>query len=191
MPPRTGPYHIQGIGSFDDLFRLYHTSLVGYAYSYLHNREDAEDIVQEVFIRIWSKAEEIRANGNLNSLLFIITRNLCISTLRSKIHKDAQHFQKQNPVDLQLKIDLVALEHSILETIEFEELQEQIDHILDTLPEDHRRFFLMNRNEGIQYADIARDAGISVKTVEKKMSTTLRILRHKLKDFQLFTFLLP
>ncbi len=182
---------MKDIGSFEDLFRIYHTPLLGYANSYLRNWEDAEDIVQEVFIRIWDKMQEMREDGNLGSLLFVATKNKCISLLRNKLHKDTLSLQEQLPDELQRKIDLVALEYSALETMEFEELLQQYKQILATLPEDHRRFFLQNRNEGLQYADIARNAGISVKTVEKKMSATLRILRQKLKDYQLLTFFLP
>lgn len=77
-------------------------------------------------------------------LLFVATKNKCISLLRNKLHKDTLSLQEQLPDELQRKIDLVALEYSTLETIEFEELLQQYEQVLATLPEDHRRFFLQN-----------------------------------------------
>lgn len=185
---KSAPHTISNAGAFNELFHLYHDPLVGYAASYLRNREDAEDVVQDVFVRIWDMRQEICPDKSLKSLLFTATKNQCISLLRSRIHRDAQELHKIHPADLQLKIDLIALEYSTLETIEFEDLQGQISAILASLPEDHRRFFLMNREEGMQYTDIAKSAGISVKTVEKKMSATLRIFRHKLKEYNFLLF---
>lgn len=175
-------------GTFNELFSLYRTPLLGYAFSYLKSREDAEDVVQDVFVRIWDMIERVELEGNLKSLLFISTRNQCISVLRSRIFRDSKDSRRQDSGTLQAKIDLIALEYSTLEAIEFEELHQQIMNILDDLPEDQRQFFLQNRLEGMQYSDIARNSGISIKTVEKKMSAALRVFRHKLKDYQFLAY---
>lgn len=170
-------------GLFESLFKMYRKPLVGYANSYVRNWEDAEDLVQEVFIQIWEKIREMREDKHICGLLFVATKNKCISFLRGKLHEHARFLQEESAESLRMKIDLVALEYSALETIEFEELLQQYERVLATLPEDYRRFFLQSRNEGLAYADIARNEGISVKTVEKKMSATLRALRNGLKDY--------
>lgn len=186
MQAKSTPHIRPDADTFNEIFRRYRNPLVGYANSYLHDQEDAEDIVQDVFTSIWNKKEEIRLDDHLQNLLFVATKNRCLSLLRSKVHQIKE--DRESP-DLQARIDLIALEYSTLETIEFEELRKQINRILDSLPEDQRRIFMLHREKGMSYAEIAETAGISVKTVEKKMTATLRIFRHKLKDYDYLLFL--
>lgn len=165
---------------FNKLFGLYRTPLVGFAQSYLKNRADAEDLVHDVFAMIWDTISDVDSCRNIRSLLFTVTKNRCVSVLRNRV-KYIDHSMSSS--ELRSKIEQIALEYSTIEEIETEELQAQIDNIMGTLPDDYREIFLLNREHGKSYSNIAEKRGISVKTVEKKMSATLRIFRSKLREF--------
>jgi RNA polymerase sigma-70 factor (ECF subfamily) len=165
---------------FNQLFEKYRTALIGFAMSYLKDRDDAEDIVQDVFSKIWDRIVNIQENTDGKSLLFTATKNACISHLR---HKASSH---RYQVSAQTKIELIALENSTIEKIELDELQGQINSIMQTLPDDYQEIFFMNREEGLRYIDIAKHKNISVKTVEKKISLTLKILRRSITNYTRF-----
>lgn len=174
---------INSTSKYEDLFNLYYRGLVGFANSYIKNLEESEDIVQDVFTGIWNKNIELNYNSNVKSYLFTSTKNRCISHLRSRACDEGYH--KKNDA----KLSILALEHSTLNYIEFNELKEQIGRILNSLPEDMCAIFLMNRNDGKSYIEIADELNISVKTVEKKMSNTIKIFRKNLSDYDFILFM--
>ncbi|TDQ77923.1 RNA polymerase sigma-70 factor [Sphingobacterium yanglingense] len=159
---------------FNRLFDEYRTALVSFARSYLKDSDLAEDIVQDVFVKIWSRISEINDSSETKNLVFTVTKNACISYLRQQ----ANSIKYQNAV--LAKIELLALENSTIEQIELKELQSRIDSTLKSLPLDYQEIFLLNRDEGLRYTDIAQQKSISVKTVEKKISLTLKKLRNSL-----------
>lgn len=161
------------VALFNKLFRLYYNSLVGFAQSYLNDDADAQDVVQDVFTKIWKMIDKVDNDRNIKSLMFTATRNQCISALRTRL-------SRKNTDSLKNEIELVALEYSSLESIEFTDLRAQVERIMSSLPEDYQDIFLKNRLHGMSYPDIALQNGISVKTVEKKISLTLKNFRLKL-----------
>lgn len=173
---------------YNQLFNLYYSPLVGFAYSYLKNREEAEDKVQDVFCNLWNRIDEIDYQANVKSFLFTSTKNLCISTLRHRICGEKFRI---NQIDTQL--GCLALEYSTIKQVELNELKEQIDNILKSMSPDVREIFVKNRDGGKSYVEIAQELDISVKTVEKKMSKAIKIFRKNLSeyDFLLFLILLP
>lgn len=162
---------------FNHIFENHSESLVRFAMSYLRDRDDAEDIVQDVFTSLWGRIDEIAPDRNYKSLLFTATKNSCISLLRKKATSTTYLGSAE------AKINLIALDYSTIESIDAKELQLKIDRIMMSLPEDCREIFWMSREEGLRYSDIAEHRGISVKTVEKKMSTTLKALRRKIWSY--------
>lgn len=162
---------------FNQLFEKYQTALIGFAMSYLKDKDDAEDIVQDVFSKIWDHIDNIHENKDGKSLLFTATKNACISYLRHKASNNRYQ------ASVLAKIELIALENSTVETIELNELQGQINSIMRTLPDDYQEIFFMNRDQGLRYSDIAKHKNISVKTVEKKISITLKTLRNSISHY--------
>ncbi|WP_423735420.1 RNA polymerase sigma-70 factor [Chitinophaga caseinilytica] len=156
------------------MFSKYQAALVGFALSYVKDLDAAQDIVQDVFTRIWNKIDAIEQDRDIKSLLFTATKNGSISYLRS-LSRSQKH-----QTDFQAKLELVAIENTTIATIELKELQARLNEIMQSLPEDCREIFMMNREDGLRYIDIAKYKNISVKTVEKKMNITLKRLRHKL-----------
>lgn len=176
------------IKAFEAVFNNYYNGLIYFATSYLKNREDATDIIQSVFLTLWERKATLQQNTNLTAYLFTNTRNQCLNYLNHlKAKSNYLSFQEHNWNDLQLNI--YALEEFNPSELEYEELEKKLQKALDSMPEDCSGIFRMSRFDGLKYAEIAEKLGISVKTVEKKMSIALAHLRNELKGFFFLLFI--
>lgn len=169
--------------AFDALFDSVAPQLLGFARSYVGTHE-AEDIVQDAFISLWQKKAELPPDTNLQKLLFSITKNRCIDFLRHK-----QQITKYT--DYQLNRNICAITHSKLDTLDYDSLEKILMVAINSLPDACREVFMMNRYYGKTYAQIAGELNLSVKTIEKRMSLSLNLLRKSLGGalFSLFVLL--
>jgi len=162
--------------AFELLFRKYYSCLCGYANKYFNDPEEAREVVQEVFIKIWEKRGEINPEESLSSYLFKITLNNSINRLRHKkvISKYAEIYK------------LVYLENAEIsphESLIASELTYNISRALRNIPPKCRQVFNLSRVDGLKYSEIADTLNISVKTVEAQMSKALNILRLELREY--------
>ena len=160
---------------YEDFFGvIYHLSL-----QYLHDEKVSEEIVQDSFMKLWEIRETLNEQFNVRNFLYTITKNNCLNYLRNQ--KIALKHQESIKY-LEMQFNYEALE-KLGTYVEFEELREKIDLAIAALPGDLRETFLLSRFEDLHYKEIAEKLSISVKTVEARMSKTLRILRVELKDY--------
>ena len=161
--------------AFEELFRSFFPSLVLFAQKYLPDQDTAKEIVHNVFIKLWEKRQEVDTGSSLKSYLFTSVHNRCLNYIRDqkKFDKDETLFQRLDSADFSDGVD----------RLEEQELEQRIYDALQALPEKCREVFMLNRFEGLKYAEIGEKLGISVKTVETQMSKALRILREKLVDY--------
>ena len=153
---------------------LYHLCL-----QYLHQEKVAEEIVQDTFLKLWEIRETLNEQINIRSFLYTITKNNCLNHLRNqKISLKHQENMKY----LEMQFNYEALE-KLGNYIQFEELRNKIDDAISTLPEEVIETFRLSRFEEFSYKEIAEQQGISIKTVEARISKALRILRIELKDY--------
>jgi RNA polymerase sigma-70 factor (ECF subfamily) len=159
--------------AFESLFRNHYASLCGYAVKYVWELEQAEEIVQDLFYNIWNKRNDLYISSSIESYLFRAVRNACLNYLkRKKIRENyASSIQEAHNVG---QVD---------DPVETLELQKKIDESVDAMPPERKKIFLMSRNEGLKYKEIADQLGISVKTVEAQMGKALKFLREELKEF--------
>ena len=163
--------------AFASLYRTHWNQVFRFSRLYLKNDEDAEDVVQEVFIRLWQIHERIHPDGNFSGLLFIITRNLIFNRFHKQI----------NPLSFKVSV-LAALESSddIESEVSARDLAEYIDRLIDLMPARQRQVFNMSRRVdahlilGKSYREIAEELNLSQKTVEAHMHEALRFLRDNL-----------
>lgn len=167
--------------AFDLLFDRLAPKLLGFARSYVALHE-AEDIVQDAFISLWQKREELPLNTDLSKLLFTITKNKCIDLLRHR-----QQIAKFN--DYQTYRNLSALTHSKLDALDYDALEKILMVAVNALPDKCKEAFMLSRYYGKTYQQIAAELNVSVKTVEKRMSTALALLKKSLGS-TLFSWLL-
>jgi RNA polymerase sigma-70 factor, ECF subfamily len=168
--------------SFEILFKTYYASLCHFSRNYIKDQDDCEEVVQGFFLKIWEKRAELDINTSVKNYLFSSIRNRCLNHIKhQKIKLNYQSEILSNPentIDTScffLEIDLI----------------EKIDKSIATLPNRRREIFLLSREQGLKYREIADQLGISIKTVETQMGQALKDLREKLKEYQnlLITFL--
>lgn len=184
MAQETVVQHIQvEDSSFEALFKSNFRRLFSYALTLLRDDSHAEEIVQNVFYKIWEKKGRIDIQTSVTAYLYRSVYNDCINYLKHKKVKAAyiQHksWAQYNESD------------NATSKVQLSELQKKLDTALSELPEQCRTIFQMSRFEELKYQEIAARLGISVKTVENQMGKALRILRTKLADYlPVFIFIL-
>lgn len=170
------------MSAFDVIYRKYSKKLYRFAYGILKVQTDAEEIVHEVFIKVWENRNKIDEYLSFESYLFTITYNTSISLIREKLKK-AQF------VDYLKSIQEPPLQNSVSDELEFSELKEKTQGVINQLPERQKQIYLLSREEGLSYREIAAKLNISVNTVENHMVKTLRFLREKLGGLSVMSLL--
>ncbi|MEI6679367.1 MAG: RNA polymerase sigma-70 factor [Mariniphaga sp.] len=160
---------------YADFFNvIYHLSL-----QYLKDEKISEEIVQDSFTKLWEIRETLNETFNIRNFLYTITKNSCLNYLRNQ--KTILKHQ-ENLKYLEMQFNYEALD-KLGSYIEFEELRVKIDQSIAALPEDLRETFLLSRFDELAYKEIAQKQSISIKTVEARMTKSLKILRHEFKDY--------
>jgi len=158
--------------AFAEVYDRHWGTLYMHALKMLHDREEAKDVVQEVFIQLWNKAAYLDISSSLSAYLFCSTRNKVLNLIRDKKTRSGY-------------IDLFSLyieEHhnDTLEYIQEKELLQAIEAVIQSLPEKMREVFELSRKEHLSHKEIAQKLGISDKTVKRQVSNALHILRSEL-----------
>lgn len=161
--------------AFDEIYRRYSKRLYLFVFGIIKSKKDAEDVVQEVFVKIWENRSKIKQYLSFQSYLFTIAHNTTISLLRNKM-KDDKFIENIKLLQYSEKGDSVQAE------IEFNELNKKLQTSLNSLPERQRQVYLLSREEGLSYKQIAEKLEISINTVENQMVKALKFLRERLKD---------
>ena len=167
--------------AFDELFHLYYEKLVHKAHKTTQNQADAEDIVQTVFISLWTKRTQIAIEQSVGAYLHRMVQHRCIDYFR-QIKSSLVHQEKY----IQQSLDLT-IESPEEELLNAENLA-AIYNKIDALPAKCKVVFKMSRFEEMNYTEISEQLGISKKTVEYHISTALRILRKGIFSMSLLFF---
>lgn len=169
--------------NFDKIYVLYYSRMFRFAKEYVLFDEDAENIVQDVFLLLWEKREVLDIQISLVSYLFALVKNKSLDYLRHKVIADEY---KQ-----ELSAKLTALELLNYSFTSDEEIEQILMTAINKLPERCRQVFLKSRIEGKRNREIANELNLTVSTVENQMTIALRKLRVELKDYlPLLLFLL-
>ncbi|GAB6119972.1 RNA polymerase sigma-70 factor [Dysgonomonas termitidis] len=157
--------------AFTAIYGQYWRQVYDFSKLYLRDKDYAEEIVQEVFIKVWESREFIKENDNFKGLLFIITRNLIFNKHRKKVNED---FYKMTI--------LRAMEESydIEGEIDAKDLSRYIDLLINELPPQRRLIFNLSRKEFKSYRKIAEQLNLSEKTVERQISEAIKFIRQNL-----------
>lgn len=155
---------------FKEAFDLHFNQLRSYIYYRSGDEELASDIAQDCFMKIWEIREKIKLK-TLSSLLYTMAGNLYIS------HK------RYNKVkfNFRLNTNFGIADYSPEEKYIFHETKEKYERILEKMPEKQRTTFLLSRIDGLTYSEIAQRLRLSVKAVEKRMSSALKLFKSNLK----------
>lgn len=163
------------IKAFNDLFQIYGNRIYHFAYGYLKSVPDAEELVQDVFLKIWEKRFELKNNLSFKAYIFTISFNI----IRKHFVKKAlttKYFEQQAIEDIDL---------STIQNIDFQSTRKAIDQLVDQLPVRRKEVFIKSRFEGLTVKEIADELGTSPKTVENQLGEALKFIREHLgkEDF--------
>lgn len=164
-----------GILNFEEVFKTHFKNLHGYATTLLKDADDAEEMVQQVFVRLWEKRDNLDIRDSATAYLYRSVYHECLNFLKHQKVKTAyQTFAQHRPANGEMPASA---------KIQLGELEWHINQALEALPEQCRIIFQMSRFEELKYREIADRLGLSVKTIENQMGKALRIMREKLADF--------
>jgi len=161
--------------AFELLFHFYYPGLVIYASQFTADRDEAEEIVQDFFVRFWQKHQQILLSDSLKNYFFSSVRNSSFNYLK---HRKIETNYLKEIYDLSNAH--LAYDTNLYVT---SDLQEKIKSSIDLLPEKCREIFMMSRIHGLKNEEIAIELNLSKRTVETQISNALKVLRVELKDY--------
>jgi RNA polymerase sigma-70 factor (ECF subfamily) len=157
--------------AFDTLFGMYSLKIYYFAFSVLKSKEDAEDVVQHTFFKVWEKRESINSNLVFKSFLFTIAYNISIDLLRTRL-KEKGYRESISAI--------ASSSYNLEERIEFGDLLDRVNQIAEKLPPRKKEIYQLSRVHNLSYSEIAEKLNISVKTVENGIGYSLKFIKDHL-----------
>ncbi|MEN6456779.1 MAG: RNA polymerase sigma-70 factor [Prolixibacteraceae bacterium] len=169
--------------AFELVFHRYKSKLYDFICRSLPSDGDAESMVQEIFMKLWINRHQLDPGKSLNAFLYTIARNEIFGHLR-KVLVRRKHLEE-------LSFSMETLSETTQRQIEYEELKVLVSGLVGSMPEKRKEIFLLSRNEGLSYKEIASRLGISENTVDSQIRKALDYLKENLrKKFSLILFFL-
>lgn len=162
--------------AFESIFHHFYKTLCRYALKYVHSPEIAEEVVSDVFFKVWKNRAQISIHTSLQAYLYMSVRNQALDYLKSRTHLKT----KFEELPLHLENGYAAPDEELIA----EELDQRIEKAIDTLPPQCQAIFRLSRDKGLKYKEIAEQLNLSIKTVETQMGRALKQLRLLLQDNQ-------
>lgn len=167
--------------AFQKIFEAYSDKLYHFTYSYLKESFEAEEIVQEVFLRIWEIREDIDEDRSFRSFIYRMTVNKVFNFMKHQVVR--QKYEKY----------LLNFDHSPIESpeahLQFSELDTKIRSLLHKIPEQQRNIFKLSRIDGLSNSEIAKKLGLSIRTVENQVYRATKFLKENLKSEYFFVII--
>jgi len=165
----------------DELFSYYYPRLYHFSKSILKIETDIDDILQEVFVKIWLNRQKISNVATFNAYIFTITKNEVLNLIRSSL--------KDHTFKDELYHRSVAEEYQTQNQLEYDEIKTGIDHIVSSLPEKRQQVFILSRTEGLSNKEIAQQLNISEKTVEDHITHAIKHIKSALHEMGMISLL--
>lgn len=170
------------VAAFDSLFAIYSVRLYGFALKYLKNETDAQELVQEVFVKVWENRKSLKSELSFRSYLFTISFN----NIRKHFNKKATALRYLES----LHNDAFPQSPETLDNEDYESLMLRINSLIDEMPPRRREIFIKSKMEGKSSKQIAAELGISSGTVDNHISEAIHQLRSQLKNENILCLLL-
>lgn len=168
------------VSEFETLFKANYADLCLTAIRIVRDKDIAEDVVQEVFLQIWKKRDDLDFQISLKAYLHksVINHSLNYHARQKSVLKREETYHQETALDV----------NDTEQKVFSQETQQRIDQVINSIPEACRRVFVLSRHENLSYKQIAETLDISVKTVENHITKALRILRTNLNMIILIFF---
>lgn len=166
--------------SFKSIFHEYYQPLWHLSQYYLEDKDEAKEVVQDAFLKLWEIRHDLNPNSNLRNFLFTLVKNNCLNNIKRK-QILLKHHEKIRWIEMRYQYDSLARMGD--DYLEINELKDKIDVAIQQLPEHCRIIFEMSRFEDLKNREIAEKLNVTQKTVEAHLTKALKILRKELKDY--------
>ena len=168
--------------NFEQIYIEHYSKMKRFAVTYVLYEEEAENIVQDVFLDLWERRESLLIHLNIVGFLFTSVKNKCIDYIRHEITKQETTHKIHESYCIELQMKFSSLEIFEIDIIEDEELNKRLYQAIDLLPDKCKEIFVKNKIEGKKQKEIAEELNISVNTVEAQMSIAYKKLKLSLKN---------
>jgi RNA polymerase sigma-70 factor (ECF subfamily) len=158
--------------AFDRLYRMYVKRLYAYCLQFTKSPEDSEEIVQDVFVKLWTDRERIRQEDTLCSLLFIMTKHHLISAFRSKINQPA--YEEYMNCKETMSMDDAG------QQLEYRDFIAKFKKALHTLPTTQQKVIVLSKMKAFSNKEIAEELALSEQTVKNSLSVGLKKLKEEM-----------
>ena len=155
--------------AFDQMFQKYGPTLYSFVVSIIKEEAESEEVVQDIFLKIWEKRKELQPDLSFKSYLFTIALNAAKKYYRKKLQSDKY---KQ-----ELAIELSNDTSHDLSVLEYQNLLDYVDNLINKLPAARREIFILSKKEGLKNLEIAQKLNISEQTVKNQLVTALKFLK--------------
>ena len=169
------------VRAFDALFQRYCSKLYSFVLSYTGTIEEAEDITQEVFFRVWQNRVNLDPDLSFNAYIIVVARNLVFNLFRKRLQNSkyvSYSKQRSSPIN------------QTEEYIIFSELQHHSQLCVEKLPSRCKQIFMLSRQQGLSIKEIARKLDVSPSTVENQINKALKMIRKDLVSKKILIILL-
>jgi RNA polymerase sigma-70 factor, ECF subfamily len=163
--------------SLELIFRRLYPRLCAFAQKFLHDINDAEEVVQEIFYAVWKNRERLDENLSFKAYLFTAVKNRCLNLLETK-----KSHSRQAELLWFLYAQDTTTGSNAYHVLLAQDLERDLNAALEQLPKECKKVFELSRFEGLKYREIAQRLNISIKTVETQMSRALSRLRLELRE---------
>lgn len=167
---------------FSRLYVSYFARLVRFASLYVSSAEDAENIVQDFFLRLWEQKGILTELQRPDAFLFSSVKHRCLNFLRSQLSTLDGRRALSDVAEQEYRFKLYSLQMLDESEMSIDEIEQMLQKAIDTLPERCREIFVMSKLKGMKYREIAETLQLSVNTVENQMAIALKKLREELRD---------
>lgn len=168
--------------AFYKIYVKYSKRLYSFVYPFIKQEADTEEIVQEVFLKIWEKRKKIDAYASFESFLFTIAYNSTISLFRKRIN-EKKYLEHLYALQNEKKAP------ELIDEIQFNDLKDQVSNLIEGLTPRQKQIYQLSRESGLTYQEIAIKLNISATTVKKHMANTLSFLKSNLQTNMIAAFL--
>lgn len=162
--------------AFELVFKDYYGPMKSYAMRFMDEMDEAEEIVQDVFVKFWDKCESIASDSSIKNYLYRSVHNTCLNYLKHQKVKDSYQQYVIGYMEEAMEEEYAP---------EKPDIEERIHAEINNLPPRCSEIFKLSRFEGLKYQEIADHLEISIKTVEVQMGKALKVLREKLRDLKI------